>query len=294
MSHDLNPSRAGLHGPVLVVGAGRMGTALVAALRTAGADVAGPEGRGATGSDAGVVLLAVPDAAIAAAAAAIAPGRLVGHLSGATTLDALRPHEAFSVHPLMTVTGDGGSFEGVPAAIAGSTERALGAAEAIAAALGMDAFQVADADRAAYHAAASIASNYLVALEEVAAALAATAGVERTALVPLVRATVENWAAHGAAALTGPIARGDDDVVDRQRAAVAERLPDRLALFDALASVTQDVAASVADAPPTVGEPASAKVNTLAEEPAIAKEPAIPGKPAVAGESAAAQRDVSP
>src|SRR3954452_25428713 len=80
-----------------VVGRGRMGSALTAALA-----LGEPLGRGADAADADVVLLAVPDAEIAAAAAAIAPGRLVGHLSGATTLDPLAPHEAFSLHPLMT------------------------------------------------------------------------------------------------------------------------------------------------------------------------------------------------
>ena len=101
---------------MLIVGAGRMGTALAAGLRAAGVDVRGPAGRGETGETASVVLLAVPDAEISGAAAALAPGRLVGHLSGATALDVLAPHEAFSVHPLMSVTGAATSFTGSPAA----------------------------------------------------------------------------------------------------------------------------------------------------------------------------------
>ena len=83
-----------------VVGRGRMGAALSAALGTGE-----PLGRGAAADGVEVVLLAVPDGEIAAAAAAVAPGPLVGHLSGATTLAPLAPHEAFSLHPLMTVTG---------------------------------------------------------------------------------------------------------------------------------------------------------------------------------------------
>ncbi|MGX1702678.1 DUF2520 domain-containing protein [Microbacterium sp. NPDC055357] len=230
---------------VLVVGAGRMGTALTAALADAGVAVRGPAGRGATGDDADIVLLAVPDTAIAAAAAHIAPGRLVAHLSGSTTLDPLAAHEAFSIHPLMTVTGAGARFAGVPAALAASTPRAERAAHALATALGLDAFEVDDADRVAYHAAASVASNFLITVEGFAAELAATAGIERSALVPLVRAAVENWADHGAyVALTGPIARGDDETVRQQRAAVAERLPGRLELFDALVSATRDLAAA--------------------------------------------------
>ena len=99
-----------------------------------------------------------------------------------------------------------------------------------------------DADRPAYHAAASIASNFLVTLESFAEELAATAGVPRAALGPLVRATVANWEAAGSGALTGPIARGDETTVERQRAAVRERLPQRADLFDALVSATRDLA----------------------------------------------------
>ena len=233
---------------VAVVGAGRMGTALAAALAGTGMTVEGPLGRDPLVSeDAGAVLLCVPDAQIAPAAAALAPrtGLLVGHCSAATTLAALAGHEAFSLHPLMTVTEQGASFAGATAAVAGATPRALAAAEHLARTLGMHPVHVADEDRAAYHAAASIASNFLVTLEGVAERLAATAGIEREQLVALVRASVENWAHAGAgAALTGPIARGDERTVERQRAAVAERSPEDLELFDALAEATRRLAAS--------------------------------------------------
>jgi predicted short-subunit dehydrogenase-like oxidoreductase (DUF2520 family) len=224
-----------------VVGHGRLGTALSAALRAARVPVDGPLPRGATGDGAEVVLLCVPDAEIAAAASNIAPGRLVGHCSGATTLDPLAPHEAFSLHPLMTVPGAGTDFRGAPAAIAGATDRARETAHTLATTLGMVPFTVADEDRAAYHAAASMASNFLVTLEWAAARVG---GLDRAVLAPIVRATVENWAATGPhAALTGPIARGDEDTVARQRAAVAQRAPDLAALFDALAQATRALAA---------------------------------------------------
>jgi predicted short-subunit dehydrogenase-like oxidoreductase (DUF2520 family) len=226
-----------------VVGRGRMGTALAARLRDAGVHVCGPLGREAGLADADVVLLAVPDAEIATAAAAIAPGPLVGHLSGATTLAPLAPHEAFSLHPLMTVTGPETSFAGAAAATAGTSERARTVANRLAVLLGLRAVEVADADRAAYHAAASIAANFLVALEGAAERLAATAGVDRAALAPLVEAAAANWAARGAHdALTGPIARGDHETVARQRAAVAERCPELLPAWDALAALTADLA----------------------------------------------------
>jgi predicted short-subunit dehydrogenase-like oxidoreductase (DUF2520 family) len=229
-----------------IVGRGRLGSALAAALGEAdgGFVVDGPLGRGADGRGADVVLLCVPDSGIAAAAGAVAPGRLVGHCSGATTLVPLHPHESFSLHPLMTVTGAGARFAGAGAAIAGDTPRAVAVAHRIAATLGMRAVEIADGDRAAYHAAASIASNFLVTLEAAAERLAGTAGADRELLAPLVRATVENWAQLGPRdALTGPVARGDAATVAAQRAAVAERAEDLLPLFDALVMATQAIAA---------------------------------------------------
>lgn len=223
-----------------VIGHGRLGSALAAALHAGE-----PQGRGSDGAGAEIVLLCVPDAEIANAASQVGvrEGLLVGHCSGATTLAPLAPHEAFSLHPLMTVPAEGASFAGATCAVAGSTDRALRTAHELAARLGMTAVEIADEDRAAYHAAASIASNFLVTVEAAAERLLATAGADRDLLVPLVRAAVENWAALGPErALTGPIARGDEATVERQRAAVAERTPELLALFDALAAATRDLA----------------------------------------------------
>lgn len=225
-----------------IIGRGRLGTALANAAREAEIAVEGPRGRGVHGDvdRAAPVLLCVPDSQIAAAAAGIAPGPLVGHCSGATSLDVLAGHEAFSMHPLMTVTPDGARFEGAGAAIAGSTDRALAVARNLARRLGMHPVEIAPDDRTTYHAAASIASNFLITLEAAAERLAAAVGVDRELLVPLVRATVENWARLGPErALTGPVARGDTATVAAQREAVAAAAPDLLELFDALVSATQ-------------------------------------------------------
>jgi Domain of unknown function (DUF2520) len=251
---------------IAIIGAGRMGRALTAALQATGRAVRGPLGRGADAAGAHAVLLCVPDAEIAAAAARVAPGPLLGHVSGATTLAPLEGHEAFSLHPLMTVPAEGAEvaaaqgaaataaeraaatatgraaavFAGASAAVAGATPRALAFAEELAKTLGMTPFTVPDEDRAAYHAAASIASNYLVTVQ---AAAERVLGHDRALLAPLVRATVANWERLGPErALTGPIARGDETTVERQRAAVAERAPDLLPLFDALADATRDLA----------------------------------------------------
>jgi predicted short-subunit dehydrogenase-like oxidoreductase (DUF2520 family) len=234
-----HPSATPRH--VAIIGRGRLGNAFAAALSNAGMLVDGPLGRGIAPADVDAVLLCVPDAEIAAAASQIAPGTPVGHCSGATGLESLAPHVAFSLHPLMTVTADASAarFDGAGAAVAGNTPVALNLATALARALGMQPVRVAEADRAAYHAAASIASNFLVTLESAAERLAASAGVDRALLVALVRATVENWARLGPeSALTGPVARGDHETVARQRDAVCERAPELVALFDALVDAT--------------------------------------------------------
>jgi predicted short-subunit dehydrogenase-like oxidoreductase (DUF2520 family) len=228
-----------------IVGAGSLGHALAAALTDAGLEVEGPLGRGAQ-PQAEIVLLCVPDGEIATAAESVPGGRLVGHCSGATTLEALGARGGFSLHPLMTVPeGGAATFAGAGCAVAGSDERALRTAEGLAMALKMRPVEVADDDRAAYHAAASIAANFLVTLEGAAERLAATAGVPRELLVPLARAALDNWAASGAQhALTGPVARGDEATIARQREAIEERAPDLLESFDALVAASRVLAAT--------------------------------------------------
>ena len=239
----LTPSARAVPESIGILGAGRMGTALAAALRAAGVHVHGPAGRGETLPKCDAVLLCVPDGEIPAAAQAVAgTAPLIGHTSGATPLTALaaaQSPDVFGLHPLQTVTEAGASFEGAGCAVAGSTPEALDLAQRLALTLDMTPFEIADEDRAAYHAAASIASNFLVTLEAAAERVAASAGVDRAMLAPLVRATVENWAAVGAErALTGPVARGDDATVARQREAVPEDLHP---LFDALVTATREL-----------------------------------------------------
>ena len=196
-----------------------------------------------------VVLLCVPDAAIASSAARVPRRALVGHCSGATPLAELKRPEAFSMHPLMSVpAGSPGSrLRGAAAAIAGTTPRAAAYAKTLAQAAGMRPFAVDERDRPAYHAAASVASNFLVTLEAAAERIGAGTGLTREQLLPLVRATVESWGELGAErALTGPIARGDTATVAAQRRAVAERAPELLELFDVLVTATQALAAPAA------------------------------------------------
>jgi predicted short-subunit dehydrogenase-like oxidoreductase (DUF2520 family) len=218
------------------VGAGRLGTAMAGALRLAGLRVEGPLRRGdrpGTGVD--VVLLCVPDREIGAAAAAVEPGPLVGHCSGATTLAALGGHRRFSMHPLTAVPAGGDvDFTGIPCAVAGDA-----VASTLARRLGMRPITVAEEDRPAYHAAASMASNFLVVLEDAAERVAATAGLTRQDLVPLVRATLDNWARLGPKALTGPIARGDSGTIELHREALRSRAPELLLLYDVMREVAE-------------------------------------------------------
>jgi predicted short-subunit dehydrogenase-like oxidoreductase (DUF2520 family) len=234
-----------------VVGPGRLGTALVAGLRGAGIDVDGPAGRGEVPRGDAIVLC-VPDSEIGTAAVAVAgKAKFIGHTSGATPLAAVEPAAAgaFALHPLQTFTADSGPelFRGAGCAIAGATPEALDVARSLAEALGMEPFEVQDEGRPAYHAAASIASNFLVTLQHAAEEVASGAGLEgaeaRALLAPLVRRSVENWASLGPErALTGPVARGDDATVAAQRRAIAETAPHLLPFFDELVERTRDLA----------------------------------------------------
>jgi predicted short-subunit dehydrogenase-like oxidoreductase (DUF2520 family) len=201
---------------------------------------------------ASIVLLCIPDAAIREACATITPslepGTFVGHVSGATGLDALASAagagcEMFSLHPLQTIPTSQTDLSGAPCAIAASSPEGTAVARGLAERLGMRPFDVPEEGRAAYHAAASMASNFLIALEESAAQLMKSAGVSepREVLAPLVLRTAANWADSGAAAITGPIARGDEETVALHLEALTERAPELRPLYEALATRTRDL-----------------------------------------------------
>ena len=244
-------------GALAIVGAGRVGGSLAAAARAAGFEVRLAARGEATGASAGAeaALICVADADIAAAAAEVGAARpaprLVGHVSGATSLDALDPAVdadgtvAFALHPLQTIPGDDAELAGCPCAVAGADATALAYATALAERLGMRPFTLDEDARAAYHAAASMASNLLVALEESAVELLSAAGIAdgRELLSPLVLRSAANWSEHGAAALTGPIARGDEATVRAHREALRERAPELLDAYEALAERARAIAA---------------------------------------------------
>jgi predicted short-subunit dehydrogenase-like oxidoreductase (DUF2520 family) len=222
--------------PICVVGAGRTGPAIAARLRERGLAVRSRVDRGLDVGDAELVLLCVPDAAIAEVAQQIPEVPWIAHVSGATPLVALEPHRRrFSVHPLQTFTRTRGpeQLDGAWAAVTAETEEARDLGLELARTLGLEPFLLSDADRPLYHAGAVVASNFLVTLHEAAAELLRTAGAPPDALEPLMRRVIEN-----AFELTGPIARGDWETVEAHLAVIRERRPDLEPLYRTLADAT--------------------------------------------------------
>ena len=213
---------------VQVVGAGRVGSAIAARLAQRGVEL--------REDGAELVLLCVPDTAIADMAARIEPGPWVAHVSGATPLAALAPHERrFGLHPLQTFTRARGpeQLDGAWAALTAETAEAREVGFELARLLGLEPFELAEEARPLYHAGAAIASNYLVTLHRVAAELFRAAGAPPEALTPLMRRTIDNGFE-----LTGPIERGDWETVEAHRRAIRATRPELEPLYDVLAEAT--------------------------------------------------------
>jgi len=122
--------------------------------------------------DAELVLLCVPDRTISEVASTIPPGPLIAHTSGATPLAALDPHERrFGLHPLQSFTRARGpeQLDGAYAAVTAETDEARQVGFWLAGELGLEPFELLDAERALYHAGAAVASNFLVTLHRAAA-----------------------------------------------------------------------------------------------------------------------------
>ena len=215
---------------IQIVGFGRVGSALAARL-----------GDRMTGDEPDLVLLCVPDRAIADVARTIEPGPWVAHTSGATPLSALDPHERrFGLHPLQTFTRARGpeQLDGAYAAVTAESDDARDVGFWLARELGLEAFALDDSERALYHAGAVVASNFLVTLHRAAADLAQAAGAPPEALVPLMHRVIENDFE-----LTGPIERGDWETVEAHLATIRDRRPRLEPLYRALADATAEVAA---------------------------------------------------
>jgi predicted short-subunit dehydrogenase-like oxidoreductase (DUF2520 family) len=213
---------------VKVIGAGRVGSAVTARLAERGIS---------SRDDADVLLLCVPDTAIADVSRGLTPGRgWVGHTSGATPLKALDPHERrFGLHPLQSFTRARGAeqLDGTYAAITAETDDAREVGFELARLLGLRPFALAEEDRALYHAGAAIASNYLVTLHDAAAEIFEEVGAPPEGLRPLMQGVIDSGFE-----LTGPIARGDWATVDRHFEVIRARKPKLEPLYRVLAEAT--------------------------------------------------------
>jgi predicted short-subunit dehydrogenase-like oxidoreductase (DUF2520 family) len=214
---------------VKVIGAGRVGSAVKARLAERGVEER---------DDADVILLCVPDAAIPAAVRGQTPdtAQWVAHTSGATPLSALDPHtRRFGLHPLRSFTRARGAeqLDDTPAAITAETDEAREVGFELARLLGLDPFALAEEDRALYHAGAAIASNYLVTLHRAAAEIFREVGAPESGIRSLMQSVIDNGFE-----LTGPIARGDWETVDRHLDALRQRKPKLEPLYRTLAEAT--------------------------------------------------------
>jgi predicted short-subunit dehydrogenase-like oxidoreductase (DUF2520 family) len=216
-----------------IVGAsGRVGSTVSARLaeRSVPLDSANPE----------LVLLCVPDRAIVEVATEISVGPWVAHVSGATPLDALDPHtRRFSLHPLRSFSKERGpeQLDGVWGAVSADTDEARAVATWLAGTLGLRPFDLDDDKRAAYHAGAAMASNYLVTLRAAAQSLLEAASAPSEALDPLIRGVMDTGFE-----LTGPIARGDWETVERHLAVIRAERPELEGLYLILAEATAHLA----------------------------------------------------
>lgn len=213
---------------VCVIGRGRVGSAVASRLEERGVELRDDR--------ADIVLICVPDRAIADVAAAVGSGPWIAHTSGATPLAALDPHvRRFGLHPLQTFTLARGpeQLDGAYAAVTFDAEEGQAVGFELARTLGLEPFALADDRRTLYHAGAAIASNYLVTLYRIATQLFELCDAPPAGLVPLMRRTIDNGFE-----LTGPISRGDWSTVDAHLEAIRSERPELEPMYRALAEVT--------------------------------------------------------
>lgn len=262
--------------PVSIVGAGRTGRALGRVIHRAGIPVgavtsrsigrareavafigAGSPAEGLPpGRSSGIVLVCVPDGAVAEVASSLAvePGTVVAHVAGALGSEAAagaRGAEPGSLHPLRSFADPeraAASFAGTACAVEG-TPPAAAALKELVARIGGTPLDVAPGGKPLYHAGAVFASNYLVAVLDAAEGLFEAAGIPRDAgrpaLARLAEGTLDNVKASGpGGALTGPVERGDDRTVARHLEALRRHRPDLAAAYALLGRMALDLARS--------------------------------------------------
>lgn len=284
-----------------IVGAGRVGTALGAALARAGHRLTGASGRSDASAgrisgrlpgvphrraedvvrNADLVVFAVPDDALAPLVAhlgesgAFRPGLIVAHTSGAHGIGILHPATArgalpLAIHPAMTFTGGPDDADRLTSGISfGVTapDELRKLATDLVAELGGTAEWVPDDRRALYHTALAHGANHLVTLVNEAMDRLRDAGVvhpERV-LSPLLHASLDNALAMSDGALTGPVSRGDAGTIAKHLDTLAQVAPDSVPSYLALARRTADRAIAAGRLAPADAEPL---LGVLASRPA--------------------------
>ncbi len=261
------------HFSVGVIGAGRVGAVLAAALRASGHDITAVGGESdasrtrietmlpgvpvakptAVARSCDVLLLTVPDDSLdnvvrmLVGAGAIRSGQLVVHTSGRHGMQVLQPATAIgargiAMHPAMTFTGTDLDLDRLPGCVFGVTsplsERPIAAQLAVA--LGGRTVWVPEEQRSLYHAALAHGANHLVTLvAQSMSLLRATGSLDPAAtLRPLLTAALDNALLYGDAALTGPIVRGDVETVRAHVRSLIPAAPETLESYVAMGRAT--------------------------------------------------------
>jgi len=258
-----------------IVGTGRVGAVLGAALQQAGHRLVAVSGvseqsRARAAAllpgipvtsveevvrQAELVLLTVPDDALPELIAGLSAtgswqaGQLVVHTSGrygAAVFDAAAGHHVLgmALHPVMTFTGTAMDVARLADCCFGITapEPLRPVAEALVVEMGAEPVWIQEQDRPMYHAGLAHGANHLVTLVAQAMQVVGSAGVEepQRLIAPLLQAALDNALRLGDAALTGPVARGDAGTVAAHLAQLAEQTPDILPTYVALARATAE------------------------------------------------------
>jgi predicted short-subunit dehydrogenase-like oxidoreductase (DUF2520 family) len=285
-----------------VVGAGRVGAVLGAALADAGHRVVAAAAVSAASRERAqrllpgaailpadevaraatdLLLLAVPDDHLAAVVSGLAatgslgPGTVIAHTSGAHGLAVLGDRDGLALHPAMTFTGADADLDRLPGIAWGVTARDRAFAARLVTDLGGVPEWIAEDARPLYHAALAHGANHLVTLVNEAADLLRAAGVERpeAVLSPLLHAALDNALSLGDAALTGPVSRGDAGTVRKHLSRLA---PESVPAYLALARRTADRAIAAGRLRP---QDAALLLDVLAQAGAQATAPVTVGSP---------------
>lgn len=264
---------------IAILGMGKVGTAVGSLLRSAGYEIVAVADMSAVSAEEGVtytggkvytdladaasqaecVFITTGDDAIATACeeisekGGVSAGKKVVHMSGAGGLDLLESARAAgahvaSIHPIQSFADVEGALKSIPGTTFGVTaqEEIKDWAVQIVRDLGGVPFFVSDADRPLYHAAACMASNYLVTLMYMVESVYETVGLNREEAIksfwPLVAGTIKNIENRGTVqSLTGPISRGDVGTVEKHIKAFRDRLPEFLDMYRIMGAFAADI-----------------------------------------------------